>query len=771
MGEKIFKPIRVAFIGTYPPRQCGIATFTFDLATEVAKIMGESPLEGRQVQVLAVNNIFTGYKYGPEVCFEIREQQKMDYREAADFLNVSQNEVICLQHEYGIFGGKSGSHIINLLGNLKKPVVTTLHTILREPSEEQARVLKEVCLRSTLVVVQAQKAIELLVDIYGVPEEKIVFIPHGAPDVPFLDSSYYKDQFQAEGRRVLLSFGLLNPNKGIEVAIDAMSTVIKKFPDVIYVVLGATHPELKRRWGEAYRLWLEMLVKEKGLTEHIIFHNRFVSLEQLTKFLLMSDIYLTCSLSREQIVSGTMAYAVACGKAIISTPYWYAQEILAENRGLLVPFRDAGALADQLCDLLVNERELNALRRRAYQFGRQMVWREVANMYMETFTRALQEYGRLNLRPRIRGRAIPQPSLPEVQLDHLRLMTDETGILQHAIFTIPNRYHGYSTDDNARAVLVTVLNWHLFKDEAVLPLMQIYLSFLHHALNEETGRFRNFMSYDRRWLEEIGSEDCHGRALWALGATVNYAPNETILTFAARMFDLALPGCEFLTYARAWAYSLLGCIAYLKRFGGSSEARRIGEILARHLAELFSQNSSPDWPWAEEIVTYDNARLPQALITAGRWLNDSHLVELGLNSLEWLVQIQTDPHDGHLSPIGNKGWFPRGGTKAQFDQQPIEVAALVDACHEAYLATRQKIWFEKIYRCFNWFLGDNDVHEAVYDFSSTGCRDGIHSSGVNMNQGAESTLAWLLVLHRMHEITHENTIEADQQHDHIRCDC
>ncbi|OQX56802.1 hypothetical protein B5M50_06815 [candidate division KSB1 bacterium 4484_219] len=756
--ERIFKTIRVSFVSTYLPRRCGIATFTYDLVNWVAEILGESSVESSLLQILAINDTPTGYKYGPEVRFEIREQQKLDYREAADFLNISQTDIVCVQHEFGIYGGKNGSYLLTLLGNLKKPVVTSLHTVLQNPSPDEARVLKQVCNYSTLVVVQAQKAVELLTNVYGVPREKIVFIYHGAPDVPFLDPAYYKDQFQVEGRRVILTFGLLSPNKGIEFVIEAMAKVVAEFPDVVYIVLGATHPNVKLHWGEAYRLSLERLVKEKKLTEHVIFHNRFVSPEELIKFLIMSDIYVTPYLAKEQIVSGTLTYAVACGKAIISTPYWYAEELLADQRGILVPFRDSDALAKKISFLLEDETERNRLRKRAYQFGRQMIWREVATTYTETFERALKIYGQMGMPALVRRRVIPQFSLPEVRLNYLKLLTDNTGIIQHTIFTIPNRFHGYCTDDNARAALVAAMNWHLFKDTDIIPLLHTYLSFLHHAFDEEKRWFRNFMSYERNWMEEVGSEDCHGRALWALGTTVEYATDEKILAFATRMFEQALETCESFTAPRPWAYSILGCITYLRRFGGASDARRCAEILTHRLMELFSANCSNEWPWCEDILTYDNARLPQALIVAGQWLKDDKILEQGLHSLNWLLQIQTDPHDHHLSLIGNQGWFPRGGKKAQFDQQPIEAAALVDACYEAYSVTQQKEWFNKIYRCFNWFLGENDVHQPVYDFTTMGCHDGIHSSGVNQNQGAESTLAWLAALHRMHELNQENIL-------------
>lgn len=755
--EAVLKPIQVSFIGTYPPRQCGIGTFTHDLGQSIAQLQGEHVGTGETVRVVALSNKGGAYNYGPEVQFEIQAQYRMDYQGAADFLNLSAADVISLQHEFGIFGGDDGVYIIDLLSRLTRPVVTTLHTVLQEPTPEQMKTLKGVCAHSTLVVVMAQKAIELLVDIYGVPREKILLIHHGAPDIPFLDPVYTKDQFQAEGRRMILTFGLLSPNKGIEVAIEAIATIVKEFPDLLYIVLGATHPEVKRLFGEEYRLSLERLVKSKGLEEHIIFYDRFVSLEQLTRFLVAADIYITPYLAKEQITSGTLAYAMACGKAIISTPYWYAEELLAEDRGRLVPFHDPEALASQLRELLGDEAERDVIRKRVYQFGRQMVWREVASAYVEAFRRALHERRGPVIGLRIKERTTKHPSLPEIRLGHLRLLTDDTGILQHATFTTPDRRYGYTTDDNARALILTIMNWKLFKDEEILPLLQKYLSFLNYALNEESGRVRNFMDYDRHFVEEMGSEDSHARTLWALGTAVAYSPTDSIVGLTAQTFQQILPVCESFTSPRAWAYSILGALAYLKRFGGDREAQRIHTILAERLLRSFVDNGSRDWPWGENIVTYDNARLPQALIAAGHYLGKDDMRDHGLRSLEWLLEIQTDPQGGHLSLIGNNGWLKRKGKQARFDQQPIEATALIDACYEAFLVTEDERWPASIEQCFDWFLGQNDVHATLVGLTTGGCRDGLHAAGVNQNQGAESTISWLMALHRVHQIVQEKT--------------
>jgi glycosyltransferase involved in cell wall biosynthesis len=756
MLETILNHIRVGFIGTYPPRQCGIGAFTHDLATGVAQLYGETPGQGEIAQVVALTNIPGGYAYGREVCFEIHHQHAIDYRQAADYLNLSRVEVVSLQHEFGIYGGEDGDYILNLLSDLKKPVVTTLHTVLAEPTPGQLRTLKSIGEHSILVVAQAQKGVEMLTDIYGVPREKILLIHHGAPDVPFLAPAICKNQFDAAGRRVILTFGLLNPKKGIKSVIEALASIVPEFPDVLYIVLGATHPEVRRRYGEAYRLSLERLVKQKGLERHVVFHNHFVTHEQLIEFLIATDIFITPYLTKEQSVSGTLAYAMACGKVIVSTPYWYAEEMLADGRGCLVPFRDVGALADCLRDLLSDEMKRSRLRACAYQFGRQMIWREVASRYLEAFEQARQEYGAWAARLHIREQVSPPLALPEINLSHLRTLTDDTGILQHAVFGIPDRYYGYSTDDNARAVVIAVMNWKLFEDESLLPLLYTYLSFLSHALNRENGHIRNFMSYDRRWLEEVGSEDSHGRTLWALGITVAYPPTDSILALAARMFEESVRSCTSFTSPRAWAHSILGCLAYLQHFSGHQEARHVGTLLAERLFDLFQANGSEDWPWCEDTVTYDNARLPQALIAAGEWLGHNDMRARGLHSLEWLLQIQTHPHEGHLSLIGNRGWFPHGGEKAPFDQQPLEAAALIDACYEAYLATQEERWLKSMNTCFDWFLGKNDVHEVVCDFSTGGCKDGLHSAGVNQNQGAESTLAWLMALHRLHQVSYES---------------
>ncbi len=740
LGKYTFR--KLAFIGTYVPRRCGIATFTADLVEAIA---AEAP--ELDCLVAAINDIPEGYPYSERVRFEVAQNNQDYYRQLAEYLNMTRVDLTCLQHEYGIFGGPAGSYILTTLRRLRMPIVTALHTVLAEPDEHQRQVLEEICRFSERLVVMSERAIRFLGEIYGVPAEKIDLIHHGIPDMPFVDPNYYKDLFGVEGRRVILTFGLLSPNKGIEYMIDALPEIARRFPDVVYIVLGITHPNVRREQGEEYRLSLQRRARELEVDNHVIFHNRYVTLEELCRFLGAADIYVTPYLNPQQIVSGTLAYSLGVGKAVVSTPYWYAEELLAEDRGRLVPFRDSRALANTIIQLFEQESERHAMRKRAYAFGRRMVWKEVARAYLDTFQRASSE--------RRRGPAVLYPpaassdlldiDLPDLNLNHLLTLTDDTGILQHARRTVPNLSEGYTTDDNARALLVALRARELESDKLLLSrLVRRYLAFVDFAFNRQNGRFRNFLSYDRHWLEEYGSEDSHGRALWALGYAVNLAPEEGILALAMNLFAAGLPAVELFTSPRAWAYTILGICAYARRFPGDSNARRFRELLAERLFQLYLANTAPDWRWFEPVLSYANARLSEALIAAGRELDRQELIDAGLKSLEWLIQVQTSEHN-HFIPIAHTGWR-RGGTRARFDQQPIEAHCMIEACYQAYLVTHERRWREEMRRAFEWFLGRNDLGLPVYDYTTGGCHDGLHPDGVNGNEGAEATLSFIASL-------------------------
>ncbi len=736
---------KIAFVGDHLPRKCGIATFTTDLLAAVAGAYSQS-----QCLAVSVNDIAGGYEYPEVVRFEIEEQDLSSYLRAADFLNISNVDIVCLQHEFGIYGGPAGGHILALLRELRMPVVTTLHTVLQEPRPDQRRVMNGLIALSTRLVVMADRGRRMLEEIYHAPPAKIDLIAHGIPDVGFVDPTFFKDQFGVEGKVVLLTFGLLSPNKGIEHVLNALPEILAEFPGVVYIVLGATHPNELREHGEAYRLSLEILATRNKIDKNVIFYNQFVDIENLKEFIGAADLYITPYLNEAQITSGTLAYAFGSGKAVVSTPYWHAAELLAEDRGVLVPFGDAPAVAREVIALLGDDTRRNAIRKNAYKLGREMVWSNVAQLYMRSFECARLEVAALS-RKFLAARTLDQKprELPPMKLNHLSRMTDSTGVFQHAVFSVPNFSEGYCTDDNARAFILAVLLSELGEDpEAARTLATTSAAFLHHAFDLTTKRFHNHMSFDRRWLDEQGSEDSQGRALWALGIGVGRSPFRSFQMLAGQLFALALPALTGFTSPRAWAFGLIGIHEYLRRLDGDSLVNQTRETLTSRLMDLFDASSHPDWRWFEEELSYDNAKLAQALIVSGQAMGREPVLQRGLEALRWLTEMQMSDK-GHFRPIGSNGFYRRGGVRAAFDQQPIEAHATLSACLDAYRATSDPWWYEHAQRAFDWFIGWNDLGRELYSPETGGCHDGLHVDRVNANQGAESTLAFLLSLAEM----------------------
>ena len=746
-------PSRIAVIGNYLPRQCGIATFTTDLCAAISAEYGTARL-----LALPVNDTVQGYDYPARVRWSLAQDDVTSYQEAAEFLNFNNIDMVCLQHEYGIFGGPAGSHILHLLRGLKMPVVTTLHTVLREPNPNQLMAMEQIAELSDRLIVMSQLSSQFLQEIFKVPGSKIDMVPHGVPDLPFLDPNFYKDRFGVEGKAVLLTFGLLSPNKGIENVILAMPQILSKHKNVVYIVAGATHPHILRREGDIYRASLQALAKEVGVESQVIFHDRFVSPEEMAEFIGAADIYITPYRYEEQVVSGTLAYALGAGKAIISTPYWHAIELLDDRRGALVPFQNPGAIANKTIELLDTPAIRHAMRKRAYLFARDMVWKRVAQGYMGSFARVRSdrmENPRVQFSARITPKLLNQ--LPELKLTHVNALTDDTGMLQHAIFTIPNRAEGHTTDDNARALIFTVLLAQLCKDQlekhSVPPdFPSRYLSFLEHAFDPAQCRFRNFLGYDRQWNEPVGSEDCHGRSLWSLGTVLGRSEDRGLRCAAGRLFEFSLPAVLEFTSPRAWAYTLLGIQEYLNSYPGDRDAQKIRSVLSRRLLEMYEAIRSPDWKWFENVLAYGNARLPQAMLLVGSACSDDRMISAALEALDWLSTTQRSETNGHFVPIGSQGFYHQGGARARFDQQPIEAAGAVSACLEAYRITGDSRWRTEAWSAFNWFLGDNDLQLPLYDSVSGGCRDGLHPDRANENQGAESTLSFLMALLEMRSL-------------------
>ena len=752
-AAKLSMPSRIAVIGNYLPRQCGIATFTADLCEAISAEYGATRL-----LAIPVNDSAEGYDYPARVRWSLAQDDAGSYREAAEFLNFHNIDMVCLQHEYGIFGGPAGSHILEFLRALKMPVVTTLHTVLREPNPDQMRVMEEIAALSDRLIVMSELSSQFLQEIFQVPVSKIDLVPHGVPDLPFLDPNFFKDRFGVAGKAVVLTFGLLSPNKGIENVIEALPSILAKHSNVAYMVAGATHPHVLRNEGERYRESLQALAKKVGVESQVIFHNQFVSPQEMVEFIGAADIYITPYRHEAQVVSGTLAYALGAGKAIISTPYWHAVELLDDQRGALVPFDDPAAIAQKTIELLDTPAIRHGMRKRAYLFAREMVWKRVAQGYMESFSRVRsdrKETPQVQFSSRMTEKKLNL--IPDLNLAHLVRMTDDTGMFQHSIFTIPNRPEGYTTDDNARALILAV---QLGEAKTGLPtpgsqvgeLALGYLSFLEQAFNSKTGRFRNFLGFHRRWNEAQGSEDCHGRALWALGTVIARSKDQGLRAAAGRLFEFSLPVSAEFGSPRAWAYTLMGIQEYLHEFPGDRDAQKARSSLAGRLLAIYEAVRGPEWKWFENVLSYGNARLPQALLRAGEASGDDRLISVGLESLAWLTAQQRDLSTDHFVPVGSQGFYPRDGEKARFDQQPIEAAGAVSASLDAYGITGDERWKDEAWSAFNWFLGDNDLQLPLYDAATGGCRDGLHPDRANENQGAESTLSFLMAQWEMRSL-------------------
>jgi len=734
---------RVAIIGNHLPRRCGIATFTHDLNQAIAASRPDL-----RTEIVAMTDHGRVYAYPSVVRFQVRDEVIKDYVKAADYLNKERFDVVSLQHEFGIFGGEAGSHITALLSRLRMPIVSTLHTVLASPSPSQREAMAQVIALSARLVVMAQKGRQLLRSVYGVSPGKIAVIPHGIPDVPFLETQAAKGKFGFSDKMVILTFGLLSPNKGIEVMIEAMPSILARCPNAVYVVLGATHPNLVLRDGEAYRKKLMARTRALGVDSRVVFLDQFVDRATLLDYIAMSDVYVTPYLNESQMTSGTLAYSFGAGKAVVSTPYWHARELLADGRGILVPFGDSKALSDEISALLTNDVQRHALRKRAYAFSRDMTWAETSSRYLAvlddaravapiTFDRVHDRQGEF--------------AVPGMQTSHFLSMCDGTGILQHSVHSVPDRSHGYCVDDNARAlILACVLGG---TGETSLPdeLTARFAAFVQHAWNPDTLRFRNFMSYGRYWLEEQGSEDSHGRTLWALGECARSDTSPSRRRWARALFESALATVETFQSPRAWAFTLLGLDAYCAAGRHDLRIDKIRTLLAEKLMARLAAVTAPEWAWFEDELAYDNARLPQALIETGIATRSPSYVDAGVKSLRWLMRLQT-ASSGCFRPVGTQSFGRSRQVPVHFDQQPVEAAATISACLAAWRATHNEAWTADAMRAFRWFMGDNDLGIALADPATGSCSDGLHSDRRNENNGAESVLSYLLGLAEVREL-------------------
>jgi glycosyltransferase involved in cell wall biosynthesis len=728
--------MKIAYIATYPPRECGIGTFTRNLYNSMV-MNNKTTNASNEGLVIALNDHEQTYNYPEEVKLTIRQEHQRDYLSAVKFINLSGADICVLEHEFGIFGGQNGVYILPLLHRLEIPLIVTLHTIVKAPSYNEKAVLQEICKMATKIVVMSHKAIEFLTTIYNIDKRKIEYIEHGVPDIQF-DQSQSKKEFHLENKKVLLTFGFISRNKGIETVIKALPKVIEKFPEVLYMVLGKTHPNVLRYSGEEYRIYLQHLIKSLNLGQHVFFLNEFINQKELFKYLSASDIYVTPYLNEAQVTSGTLSYAIGAGSAVVSTPYWHATELLADGRGRLFNFNDSDELSTIFLELLDNREVLKDLRKKAFEYGRTITWPKSGDKYVAlaeniftTRTEAVVE----------KETTIDPLILPKFSLAHIKRLTDDTGIIQHAKFGIPNLKEGYCLDDNARALLMVLMAYRQKKDTLALDLAPIYLSYIHYMQNKN-GTFRNFLSFSRDFLDEVGSEDSFGRTIWALGYLLANAPNDAYYQTGKLIFFDASPNFEKIQSIRGIANTMVGISYYIRSNPNDESMTERLRNLAGKLIRHYEENSTGNWKWFEQLLAYDNAILPLALLHSSEILKDDKITETALETMNFLTEITLK--DGYLSIIGNEKWYKKDGERSMFAQQPLDALAMVLMYNQAFHLTKDKEYLNKLFASFMWFLGENDLRMSLFDFETKGCCDGFENYGVNRNQGAESSLAYLI---------------------------
>lgn len=743
---------KIAYIGTYPPRQCGIGTFTNNLLTSIGKNIDMENQTDHSL-VIAINDYEHKYDYPPEVKFTVRQGHQRDYIEAASFINYNRTDICLLQHEFGIFGGEMGIYIIPLIHKLEVPLIVTFHTVLKDPSSTQKSIVQQISDKASKVVVMSNKAIDLLQSIYGVRKEKLILIPHGVPVYDIPPTAVIRKKYKFEGRKVLFTFGFISRNKGIETVINALPKVVKKHPDLLYLVLGNTHPNVLRDFGEEYRNYLIQLIRENDLSENVSLQKQFLDEKTLFEYLTAADVYITPYHNEEQITSGTLSYAVGAGTAIVSTPYWHAQELLAEGRGILFDFKNSEQLSDILLDLFDSPSQLQKLRQKTYNYGRKLNWPLVGNQYLKLVKKIRDSF----IKEEIEKVIIDPSMLPEFSMQHIKLLTDSTGIVQHSLYGVPNLKEGYCLDDNARALILAAMTFQEKLDPVSQELLLTYLSFIHYMQNND-GTFRNFLSYNRQFMDKIGSEDSFGRTIWALGYLIENSPNNPYMQFAQDMFRKAKPNFLDMHHQRGIANTMIGICYYLKRYPDDNEIQGILLQLTKRLIGFYERNCSEDWKWFEDVLTYDNGILPLALLHAAEVTSDVTTLKIAQESMNFLESCTL--HKGYLTPVGNNGWYKKGGKCPLYGQQSIDVMAFVLLYHQAYLATKDKAFLEKMFLAHLWFLGENSLRSSLYDFETNSCYDGLESHGLNLNQGAESTIAYLIS-----HLTILKAVELEHRHE------
>lgn len=732
--------MKIAYISTYPPRECGLATFNRNLIDAIhANFASDEIIETSMVIAMNNSDDLEEYKYPKEVKCIIRQNNQDDYTAAANFINASDVDACILQHEFGIYGGESGIYVLPFINQIEKPIISILHTILNTPTYLQKSIIREIAKRSAKIIVMSNKAVGFLQDIYHISENKIQVIAHGVPDLEAPEVNPIKELKQLKGKKILLTFGLISRNKGLETVVRALPKIVENHPDVVYVVLGNTHPGVVKDSGEEYRDYLKQLASDLKVADHLIFMNKFVEEEELIDYLTAADIYVTPYFNEAQITSGTLSYAVGAGAAVVSTPYWHAQELLDENRGRLFNFKDPVGLANIVNELLESPTKLKELQQNAYQFGLETRWPKIGKSYIKVVEKAIKhpDYSEKILR-----QIIDRTLIPEFDLSYVKRLTDDTGIFQHAKYGVPNRKEGYCIDDNCRALIMALMAYQENKDPDALNLMPIYMSYI-HDLQLDNGNFRNFTSFSRQFLDEEGSDDSFGRTVWSLGYLISAAPNRSFAEFGYELFFKSVQHFKNLTHLKGICNTITGISYYLKLHPRDQPILDELNALTEKVIISYNKHKGDDWNWFEDHMTYDNAIFPLALFHSAEITGNEEVKKIAHESLLYLEKITLGLNI--VSPVGNDGWHFRYNEKtAIYDQQAIEIMAMVLMYHQAFILTRDTNYMKKMFTSYLWFMGENSLRIPLYDSETKGCADGLQSGGVNRNQGAESTLAYLI---------------------------
>lgn len=748
--------MKIAYISTYPPRECGLATFNCNLIKAINANFDQPILETSMVIAMNNSDDVAEYDYPKEVKFIIRQNNQDDYIAAANFINESDVDACILQHEFGIYGGESGIYVLPFINQIEKPIISILHTILNTPTYLQKSIIKEIAKRSSKIVVMSNKAVGFLEDIYQIAKEKIQVIEHGVPDLEAPTVNPIKSLPELKDKKILLTFGLISRNKGLETVVKALPKIVLHHPNAVYVVLGNTHPGVVKDSGEEYRDYLKQLAADLNVSDHLIFMNKFVKEEELIDYLTAADIYVTPYFNEAQITSGTLSYAVGAGAAVVSTPYWHAQELLDNNRGRLFNFKDDLGLAEIVNQLLDNPEKLKALKRNAYEYGLQIRWPKIGKLFIDVVQTAANNSDSSG---KFLKQIIDKSLIPEFDLAYVKRLTDDTGIFQHAKYGIPNRKEGYCIDDNSRALIMALMSYQENKNPEALNLLPIYMSYI-HDLQLENGNFRNFTSFSRQFLDEEGSDDSFGRTVWALGYLIHTAPNRSYAEFGYELFFKSVQHFKNLQHLRGICNTITGISYYLKTH--PYDERILSELrsLTDKLVKSYQQTKGDNWHWFEDHLTYDNAIFPLALFHSAEITGDEEVMKIAHESLNYLEKITFSLST--VNPVGNNGWHIRGNeVTPMYDQQAIEIMAMVLMYHQAYVVTRESEYMKKMFTSYMWFLGENSLRIPLYDSETKGCADGLQSGGVNRNQGAESTLAYLIShLTVLKALKHQNQLNG-----------